>query len=143
MKNRKAFKITYWITTSLLALMMTFSAYAYLTQAEMKEGFIYLGFPDYFRVELAIAKLLGAAILLVPVAARIKEWAYAGFGITFISALVAHSAMADPMAARIGPIVALMLLFVSYFTYYKSATGQQKPLSIHIKEGFQGKSIAS
>ena len=33
-----------------------------------------LGFTDYFRVELAWAKLLGAVLLLAPVPARLKEW---------------------------------------------------------------------
>ena len=32
-----------------------------------------LGFTDYFRVELAWAKLLGAVLLLAPVPARLKE----------------------------------------------------------------------
>ena len=36
-----------------------------------------LGFTDYFRMELAWAKLLGAVLLLAPVPARLKEWAYA------------------------------------------------------------------
>ena len=45
-----------------------------------------LGFTDYFRVELAWAKLLGAVLLLAPVPARLKEWAYAAFAITLGSA---------------------------------------------------------
>ena len=49
-----------------------------------------LGFTDYFRVELAWAKLLGAVLLLAPVPARLKEWAYAAFAITLGSALIAH-----------------------------------------------------
>jgi DoxX-like family len=38
------------------------------------EAFTQLGFPDYFRVELAWAKLLGVVLLLAPVPARLKEW---------------------------------------------------------------------
>ena len=121
----KTIKITYWVVTALLALMMIFSAFAYLTQAEMKQGFVHLGFPDYFRVELAIAKFLGAIVLLVPMAARAKEWAYAGFTFTFISAIIGHSVLGDPMSARIGPVIALVLLAVSYITYHKLRTGQQ------------------
>ena len=45
-----------------------------------------LGFIDYFRVELAWAKLLGAVLLLAPVPARPEEWAYAAFAITLGSA---------------------------------------------------------
>jgi hypothetical protein len=40
-------------------------------------------------VELAWAKLLGVVLLLAPVGSRLKEWAYAGFAITLVSALIA------------------------------------------------------
>ena len=59
------------------------------------EAFIRLGLPDYFRVELAWAKLLGIVLLLAPVPARVKEWVYAGFAITLVSALIAHFAVGD------------------------------------------------
>jgi hypothetical protein len=138
-KTMKAIKITYWTTTALLAAMMTFSAYAYLTQPEIKQGFRHLGFPDYFRVELAIAKLLGAVVLLVPLASRLKEWAYAGFAITFVSAFVAHTALADPVSSRVGPVIALVLLAVSYLTYHKRSTAGQKPgVVAHPEVALQG-----
>ena len=100
--------------------MMIFSAYSYFTNPEVKQGFQHLGFPDYFRVELAIAKILGAIILLAPIKGQVKEWAYAGFAITFISAFIAHSASGDPINNRIGPIVFLVVLALSYFTYHKA-----------------------
>jgi uncharacterized membrane protein YphA (DoxX/SURF4 family) len=115
----KAIKITYWITTGIVALMMTYSAYAYLTQAAMQQAFHHLGYPDYFRVELAIGKLVGVVLLLAPLAARVKEWAYAGFVITFISAFIAHTASGDPINYRIMPVIFLALLIVSYITYHK------------------------
>lgn len=115
----KKIKITYWITTAIVALMMTYSAYAYLTQETVKQGFHHLGYPDYFREELAIGKLIGAILLLAPVVARLKEWVYAGFTITFISAFIAHTASADPIANRVMPVVILALLFVSYFFYHR------------------------
>ena len=115
----KPTKITYWATTGIIAAMMTFSAYAYLTQNAMQQGFQHLGFPDFFRVELAIAKLIGAVVLLAPLRPRVKEWAYAGFTITFISAFIAHSASGDPIANRVPPLVALAILAVSYLTYHK------------------------
>jgi hypothetical protein len=56
----------------------------------------HMGFPGYFRVELSWAKLVGVLVLLLPMApARLKEWAYAGFAITLVSALIAHVAMGD------------------------------------------------
>jgi len=118
--NTKTIKITYWISTAIVSLMMIFSAYSYFTNPEVKQGFQHLGFPDYFRVELAIAKILGAIILLAPIKGQVKEWAYAGFAITFISAFIAHSASGDPINNRIGPIVFLVVLALSYFTYHKA-----------------------
>jgi hypothetical protein len=127
-KIMKVTKITYWTTTILLAAMMVFSAFGYLTQEAIKQGFQHLGFPDYFRVELAIAKLAGAVVLLAPVASRLKEWAYAGFTITFISAFIAHTASGDPVFVRMMPLLFLVLLAVSYVAYHKRQTaGQQAP----------------
>ncbi len=115
----KTIKITYWIVTIIIALMMTYSAYGYLTQPAMQQAFVHLGFPAYFRIELAIAKLIGAVLLLAPVADRIKQWTYAGFGITFISAFIAHTASGDPVSFRMMPVVFLVLLVVSYVTYHR------------------------
>ena len=120
----KAIKITYWINTAIVGLMMFYSAYAYLTQDAMVQAFHHLGYPDYFRVELAIGKVLGAILLIAPVSAKIKEWVYAGFVITFISAFIAHTASGDPVNYRIMPVIFLVLMLVSYFTYHK----QNQPL---------------
>ena len=116
----KATKITYWVTTAIVGLMMFYSAYAYLTQDAMAQAFHHLGYPDYFRVELAIGKVLGAILLIAPVSAKIKEWVYAGFVITFISAFIAHTASGDPVNYRVMPVIFLVLVLVSYFTYHKS-----------------------
>ncbi len=115
----KAIKITYWITTVIIALMMINSAVMYFTKPEMKQAFSHLGFPDYFRIELAVLKLMGAVVLLTPLTTRLKEWAYAGFTIVFVSAFIAHTASGDPVANRIMPLVFLVILLVSYFTYHR------------------------
>ena len=62
---------------------------------QVAEAFSHLGYPAYFRVELSWAKLLGVVVLLAPVPSRLKEWAYAGFAITLVSALIAHLAVGD------------------------------------------------
>ena len=98
---------------------MAGSAYAYLTAPAMRQSFRHLGYPDYFRVELAVAKLLGVALLLAPVGARPKEWAYAGFAFTLVAAFVAHAAVGDPLALRLNPLYILALLLVSYFAYHR------------------------
>ena len=114
----KKHKIIYSTTTALVALMMTSSAYAYLTSEELKRAFVHLGFPDYFRVELAIAKIFGVLFLVIPqVPAKLKEFAYYGFFITFISAFIAHGVTVDPVPAVATPIVFLVLLIASYNSF--------------------------
>ena len=87
--------IAFWIVTALFALQIAFTAYAQLRLPQVAEAFTHLGFPGYFRVELSWAKLLGIVLLLAPVTARLKEWAYAGFAITLVSALIAHFSVGD------------------------------------------------
>ncbi|WP_258101675.1 DoxX family protein [Marinoscillum pacificum] len=113
-------KIIYWAATGLLAAMMLFSAYAYFTNPEISEGFAKMGFKDFFRVELGIAKFIGAVILLIPaVPQKVREWTFAGFGITFISAFIAHLSNGDTLGGSIAPIIALALLIVSHVFYHK------------------------
>jgi DoxX-like family len=87
--------VGFWIATALFCFQIAFTAYAQLRLPQVAEAFAHLGFPDYFRVELAWAKLLGVVLLLASVPARLKEWAYAGFAITLASALIAHLSAGD------------------------------------------------
>lgn len=113
-------KIIYWSTTSLFSLMMLFSAYKYFTAPEMEAAFQYLGFPSYFRVELAVAKVLGAIALLIPsIPIGFRQFAYAGFFINLVSASIAHSSKGDPVQLVLTPLVFLVALSVSYISYQK------------------------
>jgi len=88
-------KTVYWIITALFCLQIGFTAYAQLRLPQVAEAFTHLGFPVYFRVELSWAKFLGVVLMLAPVPAWLKEWAYAGFAITLVSALIAHFSVGD------------------------------------------------
>jgi hypothetical protein len=90
---------SYWIVTAPFCLQMSFTACAQLRLPQVAEAFTHLGFPAYFRVELSWAKLLGV-VLLAPVPARLKVWAYAGFAIDLASALIAYLSVG--MARRRG-----------------------------------------
>jgi hypothetical protein len=111
--NRLA--IGFWIVTGLFCLQIGFTAYAQLSLPQVAEAFIRLGFPDYFRVELAWAKLFGVVLLLAPVPARLKEWAYAGFALTLGSALIAHLSLGDGPEAWGWAAGAGVLWGLSYF----------------------------
>jgi hypothetical protein len=96
MKGTRDAAAGYWIFTLLFALQMGFTAFAQLRLPQVAQAFTHLGFPAYFRVELSWAKFVGLAVLLVPmVPARLKEWAYAGFAFTLVSAVIAHLAVGD------------------------------------------------
>lgn len=99
--------------------MMLFSATMYFTNPQMAQTFEHLGFPDYFRIELGIAKIIGALLLLAPFTGRLKEWVYAGFTINMISGCIAHAAAGDPISAILAPIVLLGVLAVSYVALQK------------------------
>ena len=116
MTTPKGLTIAYWILTVLFCLQMGFTAYAQMRLPQVAQMFTHLGFPAYFRVELSWAKLIGVALLLAPVPARVKEWAYAGFAITLVSALIAHFAVGDGpeawgFAAATGVLWALSYFF--------------------------------
>lgn len=115
----KRTNIIYWVVTALLALQTIAAGILYFASPEVASGFTHLGFPDYFRQELGIAKLIAAVVILLPmVPLRVKEWAYAGLAITFLSAFIAHSAVDGP-ATGIAPLVSLVLLVVSYLYLHK------------------------
>lgn len=113
-------RIIYWIATATLALILGFSGIMYFINPDMKGAFLHLGFPDYFRVELGIAKLIAVPLLLIPqVPRRLKEWVYVGVGIDFVSAAIAHASSNDPASSIITPIVLFGFLIVSYVYYHK------------------------
>lgn len=136
MKASKGLVVGYWIATAVFALQMGFTAFAQLKLPQVAEAFAHLGFPSYFRVELSWAKFAGLAVLLVPsVPARVKEWAYAGFAITLVSALVAHLAVGDGVQAWGWPVGTGMLWGLSYYFYRRVEAGSAEAPAARAKIG--------
>src|SRR5438105_13841511 len=109
--------IGFWIVTALFCLQMSFTAYAQLRLPQVAQACTHLGFPSYFRVELSLAKLLGVVLLLAPVPARLKEWAYAGFAINLCSAIIAHLSVGDGPQAWGWAVATSVLWALSYFLW--------------------------
>jgi hypothetical protein len=108
-------KITYWVSTAIVALMLLF-ALSYLTGSEqVVSGFAKAGYPQQLRIVLGIAKPAAAVVLLLPGVALLKEWAYAGVTFTWIMASISAYA-SEEGAIWIMPLVLLVLLAVSYVT---------------------------
>jgi DoxX-like family len=119
-KTGRGTAIGFWVFTAIVSLHMCFTAYAQLKIPAVAAAFQHLGYPGYFRIELSWAKFAGVAALLIPaVPSRIKEWAYAGFAITFVSAFIAHLSIGDGVWQWIWSVVASVLLAFSYFFWRK------------------------
>src|SRR4051794_36109054 len=123
MSKRKLTLVGFWIATALFCLQMGFTAFAQLRLPQVAAAFTHLGFPAYFRVELSWAKFLGIALLLAPVPARLKEWAYAGFAITLVSALIAHFSMGDGPESWGWAVGTGVLWALSYFFWRRLQKG--------------------
>ena len=131
----KGTAIVYWIVTALFCLQMSFTAYAQLRLPQVAEAFTHLGFPAYFRVELSWAKLLGVVLMLAPVPARLKEWAYAGFAITLASALIAHLSVGDGPDAWVWAAATGVLWGLSYFFWRRLQAGYAERSEITCESG--------
>jgi uncharacterized membrane protein YphA (DoxX/SURF4 family) len=109
-------KVTYWLTTGLVAALAAFAGFSYLSgNPQTVQGFAHVGYPQQLRIILGIAKLLGAVTLVAPGLPKVKEWAYAGFTFTWIAAFFAHYLAKDGPVAFV-PLILLALLIVSYAT---------------------------
>ena len=115
----KTTKIIYWVSTSIICL---FALSAVQMNSEMaKEGANHVLIPRYLALEISIGQLIGLVLLIVPaVPKRFKEWAYVGFGIMYISALVAHIAVGDPFIPfGLMAVLFFGLLLASYISFHK------------------------
>lgn len=119
----KKYKIMFWISTGIIFLMEGVMV-LFTSQSEMSiQGITSLGYPLYFVTLLAVFKVLGSFALIIPqVPARIKEWAYAGFGIDFICAFVSIVAVFGFGIMVLVPVLFMILLVMSYVSYHKLNT---------------------
>jgi len=116
----KSIKIIFWATTGLLFLTQGLLPIFTTNDPNTKEAMSHLGYPVYFVLMLAVYKLLGGLALIIPqIPPRIKEWAYAGFAIDFVTAFISLVAVDGFNSILIFPIVALIILILSYLSFHK------------------------
>ncbi len=116
----KKHKIIFWLTTGVIFIFEgVLVAFTYSSEMSV-QGIMSLGYPRYFVTLLAAFKVLGSlALIISAVPARVKEWAYAGFGIDFISAFISIWVVAGFGTMLILPAVFMVLLVLSYRSYHK------------------------
>lgn len=116
----KSYKILFWSTAILIFITQGLMPIATVNNEEAKMGMQHLGYPAYFGLMLAIFKLAGGLAIIIPqVPNRIKEWAFAGFAFDFVCALYSFIAVDGVTSIVIIPIIALIILFTSYFSFHK------------------------
>jgi uncharacterized membrane protein YphA (DoxX/SURF4 family) len=113
-------KILFWVSTGILFLLEGVMTLFFFNTPESKSGIAHLGYPEYFRISLMIAKIIGAIVLIVPkLSWRLKEWAYAGFAFDFIFAVISHNAVDGVKLSSFFSLIFLTILALSYISYHK------------------------
>lgn len=108
-------KIIYWIATIWLSLGMLSTGIVQLIQLkEEKDMMNSLGYPAYLLLIIGTWKILGVTAILIPKFPLLKEWAYAGFFFVMSGAVLSHLAIGDAAKAFFGPVLLLVLTFVSW-----------------------------
>jgi hypothetical protein len=132
----KKIKVLYWITTIIIFLFEGVAPALTSNSQLAINGIKHLGYPDYFRIMLTCFKVAGALVLILPmVKGAIKEWAYAGFAFTMISACVSNWAVDGFSGNAIFPLIVLAILFTSYFSYKRIVANQNDNIkSFKVKE---------
>jgi len=111
-------KIIYRITTLILFSLLILTGVLYFVFYEkLVVYFRSYGYPIYLIYPLAIAKIIGAVVILYNKNKFVIELAYAGFFFNFILAFFAHFMIGemDPF-----PTIFMILLLTSYFTRKKT-----------------------
>ncbi|MDB5031984.1 DoxX family protein [Mucilaginibacter sp.] len=124
-------KIIYWISTGLFCAFLLLTGILYIRGPNFVDIYQHLGFPQYFRVELGIAKITGVLILLIPqIPSTFKEWAYVGLGIALISGAIAHFNNGDSAGYVINVLFFFSLLIISYVYWHKRNNEKINPPSL-------------
>ena len=109
-------KIIYWIATLWLALGMLSTGIVQLIKMKAETDMMaHLGYPLYFLTILGVWKILGVITVLIPKFPLLKEWAYAGFFFVMSGAAFSHVAAGDSAKDFFGPVLLLILTFVSWY----------------------------
>lgn len=109
-------KIIYWIATIWLSLGMLSTGIVQLIQLEEEKVMMNrLGYPAYLLIIIGGWKILGVIAILIPRFPLLKEWAYAGFFFVMSGAVLSHVAVSDGAKEFFGPVLLLVLTFVSWY----------------------------
>ncbi|HEX4850691.1 MAG TPA: DoxX family protein, partial [Puia sp.] len=107
----------YWILTGYLAFESILAAiwdFNWLNKEYAINLMRHLGYPSYFLVIKGVCTLLAAPVFLLPGLRLLKEWAYFGTFLIYISAIASHLAIGDGFRTLIAPIIFLSIAVGSW-----------------------------
>jgi len=119
----KTIKVLYWVLTILLVIAFLGDAIAGIVREKTgAENMRHLGYPIYSMTIIGTAKLLGALAIIQTKFYTIKEWAFAGFTISFIGAFLSRVYVGDGIGLLMPPVILLAIMFADYFLWKKYLT---------------------
>jgi len=116
----KRLNIYFWICTGLLVPAVGLgSALGVVPSEESTKVITTLGYPAYLLPYISVAKLVALLVIFIPKFPRLKEWAYAGLVIDITGAMYSILATGHSVSNLIFPLLALLLVFGSYYFYHR------------------------
>ncbi|NJB70731.1 dTDP-D-glucose 4,6-dehydratase [Saonia flava] len=111
MKNK--YFIPYLIFLGLFSIMILASVYNHIFNYEVVVGeYAKLGYPEHLIAPMVIAQLFGLFVIIYNKGELLLEWAYAGFFINLIFAIIAHYVSKHGNGAA--SVICLTLLWSTY-----------------------------
>lgn len=116
----KNIKTVIWVGSWLLFAFNSIMPPLHFNSDLSKRDIRRIDYPDYFRIELSIFKMLGRLLLILPfIKPKYKKWVYVAFGIIVISAAIAHWSV-DGLGREVAiTLIVLAVLLTPYFGYNK------------------------
>jgi DoxX-like family len=107
--------VAYWSSTALSAGLFAAPGAALLARApHFVHDMAHLGYPDYVLPLLGVWKILGAAVIVAPRLARLKEWAYAGMVFDATGAAISRAVLGDGLFAVAFPLAIAGVVLASW-----------------------------
>jgi hypothetical protein len=128
--SMKKTNIFYWVFTGLFSAMMLGSAIPNMISSPIAVQGMHgeLGYPVYFIPFIGVAKVIGVLAILLPISARIKEWAYAGLLFDLIGATFSIIAIGKPDWIFMLLPLFLVLVLMLFITKERNS---KKNLEVH------------
>ena len=116
----KKTNILFWIFNGLFCFVMLGSAIPDILSSPVAVQGMHgeLGYPLYFIPFIGVAKTLGVFAVLLPISARVKEWAYAGLSFDLIGATFSIFAAGQGANAWF-MIIPISLAVAAYYFFRK------------------------